>query len=165
MINDILSCIISSTRLGLYGRTSDGAALARIILEHLAILDHVVDQNRFEILNEGLRRGFNKVSIDYGKIKFRVDGKIRKLHSVLSDAFYHCTNKRVAFSGFHRLGIDCIGASIDVRKIRIFLGEISRVSLFLTRVMREFNLRKCMDCSSFTEQQDELEREYEALKI
>jgi len=164
LLNDISTNVICSTRLGLYGCVADAASISRTTLEHLAIMDYVIDENKYMTLSEGLKRGYQKVRIDYDSIVKLVDPNINKLHGKLSSLFAHGTKGRVLYSGIHKLGTDCVGASLNHQKIEELLGHLCNLSLFLTRVIYEYLKKNKIENKEYSQNQSKLEEEYKALK-
>jgi hypothetical protein len=164
LLNDVFTTIICSTRLGLYGCVADAAAISRIALEHLAIVDYVIDENKYAILSEGFIRGFQKVKIDYNSIRKFSDPNLNKQHDKLSTFFLHSTKNRILYSGIHQLGRDCVGASLNRQKIEELLGHLCNLSLFLTRVMSEYLKGNRIDNKDYFQKQSMLEKEYGTLK-
>ena len=162
IFNDIMTGTICSVRLGLWGCIADSAAISRVTLEHLAMIDYVIDNHKYSLLALGLEKGFQKVKIDYDSIEKYIDRNIKVIHGRLSDLFLHSTKNRILASGIHNLGKDCIGASLNTKKIKELLGHLCNLSLFSTRVIRAY-LKKDLNKNIDFEEQDELENEYKIL--
>jgi hypothetical protein len=111
--NDMHTNIACSLKLGLYGCVADAATLSRIALEYMAILDYIIEKETYALLEDGLKRGFQKVKINYESIKKSIDPEINKHHIRLSNLFLHSTKNRVLYGGIHKIGEDCIGASFN----------------------------------------------------
>jgi hypothetical protein len=164
ILNDVNTVIICSIRLGLYGCIADAAAISRIALEHLAILDYAIDKHKLRILDEGLKRGFKKVKINYELAKKDIVPKIDKLYGKLSDLFSHSSKNRILYSGVHKIGRDCIGASLNSQKIVELLGHLCNLALYATRVMTEYLKKNHIEDKKYFHLQNKLEREYNILK-
>ncbi len=166
-LNDAISSLINSIKIGLYGCYADSMTLLRPVIEDLAILSYVISKDMFNIADYELNDRLKKLRFDE-IIKSIKDGEvIKKLHSKISGRAAHVTVSRIGNNRFDLYGqsLPTVGMAIDPKRIKKCLHEIMGVSLYMTRVLTDFYSTKTQAVSEdFFTKEKELETRYSAFK-
>ena len=170
---DAVSTLISAIRLCLHGCETDSLALMRVLIETITILHYVIEKNLYdELYSELIKRapkgkGFSKkFSYETAIRELDVQDNRERLRGQTSSLGSHASPGRIGMSRYNVDGYDNVkfGISIDMSKVRIVLGELASISLYLIRVIDKFFEKSKYIDSSFHAKRLLLEEEYKRLE-
>lgn len=138
---DSLSSILASINVGLWGLNVDSLHLLRPVLELLAIADYIIENNKFDeykLSKKSLNK--NKLDFDYLRSKKMVDKDLEKIYNKICNHASHATLQRIKNNKFEMDGriYNKVGCAYNPKEIQLLFEEISRISLYLTRVILPF---------------------------
>jgi len=169
---DAVSTLISAIRLCLHGCETDSLALMRVLIETITILHYVIEKNLYdELYSELMQRapkgkGFSKNFSYETAIKgLDVQDGRGRLRGQMSSLGSHASPGRIGMSRYKVDGFDNVkfGISITMPKVRLVLGELATISLYLIRVIDKFFEKSIYIDSSFHTRRLALENRYESL--
>jgi len=169
---DAVSTLISAIRLCLHGCETDSLALMRVLIETITILHYVIEKNLYdELYSELMKRapkgkGFSKkFSYETAIRGLDVQDNRERLRGQMSSLGSHASPGRIGMSRYKVDGYDNVkfGMSITVPKVRVVLGELASISLYLIRVIDKFFEKSKYIDSSFHKRRLALETRYESL--
>ncbi len=138
LLSNSFSSILISINVGLWGAILDSSHLLRPVLEFLSVADYIIDKDKFKEFKES-RKSLNKskLNFDYLRREKMIDINLEKIYTKICDTSSHATIKRIFNNNFEMDGkiYNTYGCAYDPKKIRLLFGDISQISLYLTRVI------------------------------
>lgn len=171
---DAASTLISAIRLCLHGCETDSLALMRVLIETITILHYVIEKSLYiELYSELMEKapkgkGFSKrFSYETAIRELDVQDNRERFRGQMSSLGSHASPGRIGMSRFTVDGHDNVkfGVSTAESKVRIVLGELASISLYLIRVIDMFIKESKYADSSFHQRRLVLETSYESLRV
>ena len=149
LATDVISGIVTSSRIGLWGNLPDSLALLRTALETSAILAAVVDGQEYQaVMCEIQAAKMRRFSYDeaVGRLG-ELGSRLKSLRGRLSNIGPHSTGTRMKFTSYELNGqrFDRLGAALDPESAELALAYVPDVCIHL------------LECLEKTYSQDSLE--------
>lgn len=166
-LNDAISTLINSLKIGLYGCYADALTLLRPVIEELTIIDHIVGKGVFQTADYELDRNFKKLKFDEIVNSVKDSQVIKELHGRISNVAVHGTATRIRKNSFDLNGTNMptVGVALDPERTKKYLHEIMRASLYMIRILTDFYSTKPEIISEyFFVKKEELEKRFSAFR-
>lgn len=132
------SSILVSINVGLWGTTIDSLHILRPVLEILSVADYIIDKDKFEDFKKvKVSLNKSKLDFDYLRKKKMIDVNLEKVYNKICNTSSHATLRRIFNNNFEIDGkvYTKYGCAYDPKNVGLLFGDISQISLYLTRVI------------------------------
>lgn len=138
LLSNSFSSILVSINVGLWGTIIDSLHILRPVLELLSVADYIIDKDKFKDFKE-VKKSLNKSKLDFEYLRKNkmIDVNLEKVYKKICDTSSHATVKRIFNNNFEMDGkvYNKYGCAYDPKNVGLLFGDISQISLYLTRVI------------------------------